>query len=157
VSTYHYAHLGYGYDLGCTEKYEIAEVDEYGGLNFPWVKRDDEGWADERLNEAIIRKLYEAIPGADPGRTEIYQQDDIVEGYYGVTVLEHGWVTEGDTPSFALIAHEEQCDGGDVKALELDKLQELIPILKPRLDRALEILEITLNQEQPSWLLMASR
>lgn len=157
MSTYHYAHLGYGYDLGYTEKYAIKEVDEYGLPDLPWIKRDDEGWVEERLDVALVRRLYEAIPGASPARTEIYEQDGIVEGHYGVRVLEHGWVTEGDTPSFALIAHKESCDGGDAKELDLDKLRGKVAVAKPKLARALEVLGITPNQEEPSWLLMASR
>lgn len=159
MSTYHRAHLAYGYDLGYTEKHEIEEVDKYGSLDLPWIKRDSEGYVDESLIEAFTRKLYQAIPGASAARTRVYEQDVIVEGHYGIKILEHGWVTEGDMPSFALIAYQVDCDGGEVGHLDLPHLISIVGLLKAdeKLSRALEILEITPNQKRPGWLLLASR
>jgi hypothetical protein len=159
MGTYHNAHLVYGYDLGDSESHLIQEVDKYGSLDMSWIKRDAEGYPDESLTDAFTRRLYEAIPGADPAKTDSYDQAKPVWNHYGVKVLEHGWLVEGDTPSYALIAHEVQCDGGAAEQLDLAFLiaQEKDLGLSEKLANALRVLEVTPVQEKPSWLLLASR
>jgi hypothetical protein len=153
----HSAHLVYGYDLGNNEDHAIEEVDSYGLIDLPWVERDEDGWLDEDLVSALTRKLYESIPDADPARAGGYGQDDLIKSTYGVEILEHGWLVEGDTPSYALIAYQVKGDGGDAEPVDLDKLQGMVSVLKPKLSQALSILGITPRQKQPSWLLLATR
>ena len=159
MGTYHYGILAYGYGLGCSEQVDVKEVDQYGGLTLSWLKRDEDGWATENVAEALTRRLYESIPDADQGNTDSYDQEQVVKDRLGVKILEHGWLVEGDTASYALIASEKQAAGGDVELIDLDERTDLAKRkdFDGKLAKALEILGITPVQEKPSWLLMASR
>lgn len=160
MSTYHYAILAYGYGLGDNNQHEIEEVDQYGTMNLPWVHRDEDGWPTEDLTEAFTRRLYEAIPEADRGdASDSHDQGDAVKHHFGVKILEHGWLAEGDTASYALIASHKMTEGGNADPVDLRerlKLQE-DKDFDGRLRKALDILGVTPKQTEPSWLLMATR
>lgn len=159
--TDHYAVLAYGYDLGNSDRAAIEEIDEYGTINLPWLRRDEDGWAIEDLPTACNRKLYDAIPGRDKGehQEDSWDQAEHVKNYYGVKILEHGWLAEGDTASYALIASHKITLGGDADPVDLRerlKLQE-DKDFDGRLRKALDVLGLTPKQAKPSWLLMATR
>lgn len=156
--TYHYGVLGYGIDLGTSDEHFIEEKGKWGSLDLPWMHKDEEGFTTESLTEAFTRRLYEAIPGADPAKKEPYQQEDTVWDHYGVKVLEHGWLHEGSTVSFALIAHSLEVDGGDALPLDLPGLIEMQQRLSfdDKLAEALKVLSVTPTRAA-AWMLMGTR
>lgn len=158
MSTYHFGVLAYGIDLGTSDEHFIEERGEWGSLDLPWMRRDEDGFTTENLTEAFTRRLYEAVPGVDGTKTESYQQEDDVWEHYGVKILEHGWLHEGDTVSFALIAYSLEVDGGDALPLDLPGLIEMQKRLSfdEKLAGALKVLGVT-PTKSAAWLLMGTR
>lgn len=158
MSTYHYGILAYGYDLGHSEEYAIREIDQNGYVNLAWVKRDEDGWVAEELPEAFRRRLYEAIPAANPD-AYTWEYEDAIKKHFGVMILEHGWLAEADTASYALVASKKFVAGGDTEPIDLEERIALAKSAKfdEKLENALKVLGVTPLQEKPSWLLMASR
>jgi len=158
MGTYHYGHLAYGIDMGGSEKAEIAEVDEYGTIDLPWLVRDDEGYPDHDLSEAVTRRLYELIPGTPPV-SEAWGVSDRVKSHYGVEMLEHGWPTEGQTPCWVLSTFHYSVDGGDTLAIDPQEMIDRVTESgwNEMLAAALAKLEITPNNPTPRWYLLADR
>lgn len=158
MSDYHYAYLAFGIDLGYSEKVLIQEVDEYGTPNLPWLRRDEEGYPSEDLSDAITRRLYELIPGA-PDADGAYTMTELVKSYYGVYVLEHGWIVEGQTPGWVLCAHHLEVDGGDVLDVNPTDLLQAAGqnAMALKLEDAMAALGITPNKPRIGWMLLASR
>lgn len=160
MSDYHTGLLGYGYDLGTSESVNIVEAEDFGDITLDWVKRDEDGYMNECVPDAFSRRLHEAITGLEGFDGNAYDAEDDLKLHLGVWIEQHGWLVEGDSPSYALLAYLVEVDGGDAKALNLDELNDKVGELelKAKLARAIEILGITpKDQEGPSWLLMASR
>lgn len=154
----HYAKLVYGYDLGSDETPKVREVGEYDSLQADWMKRDDDGFVNEDLGDAVIRRLYEAIPGAEPGLAERWQQIDPVRDYFGVWIEDHGWVSDGQA-SYALVAAEFSVWGGESVVLDPAELQrqEEQGQYDQKLDRALEVLAGMTPSRRRGWTLLADR
>jgi hypothetical protein len=129
MGTYHTAQLVYGVDLGHSEKFLIEEASEDGSPALPWMSKADP-WG--RI--ASVRK------------------------HFGVQLLEHGWLTEGDSRSFVLAAHVIRVDGGDARPVSLMDLIEdsASERYDEKLAEAVRVLGIT-PKKQPSWLLLATR
>lgn len=158
MGTSHYAYLAYGVDLGDSDEIRIEETGEFGSLDVPWVRRDDEGWPQEQFGDAITRRLYELIPDSSPDGLDVWNMHDLVERHYGVQILTHGWPSEGQ-PSWVLAAHCINVEGGEVTRIDPDELKEMAreADFYQKITAVFAALGINPIDPKPGWLLLADR
>ena len=159
MSDYHTGTLAYGYHLGTADEHLVKETGKWGSLDLPWMEKDEDGFATETLIEAFSRRLFEATPDPEPSREDASDRENPIWDHFGVKVIEHGWLVEGDSPSYALIAHSIEVDGGDAELVNLPGLIKMQSRLSfnEKLEKALEVLGVTPKQAQPQWMLLATR
>jgi hypothetical protein len=109
-------YLAYGVDLGYSEAPGIEEVDEYGTPNLEWLRRDVEGYPTDSFDVAVLRRLYEQIPGVKVSAEDELDSWDMVKAvknHYGVEVVTHGWPSLSQE-SWILAAWYKSAEAGDV-------------------------------------------
>ncbi len=110
------ADLAYGYNLEDPDTVRIREVGEWGTPTVDWYDPD----GDESFVDALMRRLYEQVPDADPVEYD-WQRADVVKKRLGVW-----WVTCGteESTGHILVAGEGPSAYYGTTPLDLAELAE---------------------------------
>lgn len=145
------ASVVYGYDLSDPDTVRIREVDEYDTpTSLDWY---DSG-GEESFTKAVIRRLYESIPDAEPVEYD-WQRDRMVRERLGVWFV-HAGADEYETD--ILVAGEGPEAHWGSAVLDLDELRDRPAVegWDAKLAAALAALGITPTQDRPRWLVYPS-
>lgn len=146
--------LVYGFDLGGSDdEWKIREVDEYGGLELPWLNSEDED--DDGFQGTAEKMLL-----ADVGFTEEWSEGAGARGYFdrekeakSRVGVEFDTYSSGDYPQYVLAAKVVTVYGGEVGMLDMVEMVEA-PAANDwdaKLAHALSVLGITPTQEKAAW------
>jgi len=137
------AMLMYGYDLGGGDgPWKLEGVDEYDGLERPWLGEDDD------FEEAAMKVLLATVGYVAPDEYVAgeYQRKADAEQRLGLTVEYH---CSGDYPMYVLSAKTYTAHRGDCDVVDFTIDSEW----NERLARGLEALGLKPTQPEPCWLL----
>lgn len=146
------ATLYYGFLLGCPNDggWEIAEADEFGGLEdagLPWLEEaeDDDGDYETAMRRAILSGA-----GVETSGVSWSDLNGLLAERCGVEVVQHG-SRPSDIMHFgiALAGTVHQADDYTPKAITLGEVGDGGKLLRD----ALAALGLTPNQADPSWIL----
>ncbi len=131
------ANLAYGYDLGSTDEWLLAEATgEWGELVLPWYDEtiDDENESEDDEEDtgfaaALMNRLYAAIPDPPPADHN-YGRANAAAAHWGVKLVSAGSLTEGSTGEVLIAVGSDEgrhrsVEWSETMPLDLDELAAL--------------------------------